>query len=131
VGEGTADLILGLEPLESLRYAHYLKPHGLLVTALDPVPNIADYPTREELAAMLGQAPHVVAVEAGRLARDAGTPLAANSVMVGAASHALPLSVDTLEICLREGFARKGEKVVSMNLAAFRAGREAVTTVPG
>ena len=131
VGEGTADMILGLEPLESLRYVHYLHPDGLLVTAIDPVENIPDYPDREAVLAMLSKAPHVIAVEAGDLARQAGTHLAANAVMVGAAAHALPLKTATLEACLREGFARKGEKVVEMNLAAFRAGRQAESCVSG
>jgi Pyruvate/2-oxoacid:ferredoxin oxidoreductase gamma subunit len=46
-------------------------------------------------------------------------------VMVGAASHRLPLDVTTLEHYIETAFAAKGEKVVRTNLRAFRAGREA------
>jgi indolepyruvate ferredoxin oxidoreductase beta subunit len=130
VGEGTADMILGLEPLESLRYVHYLRPDGLMVTAIDPVENIPDYPNRAHVLAMLAMVPHVIVVEAGKLARQAGTHLAANTVIVGAAAHALPLDPATIEAGLRSGFAPKGEKVVEANVAAFRAGLSAVSCAP-
>ncbi len=45
--------------------------------------------------------------------------------MVGAASHRLPVKVETLEHFIRTTFAAKGEKIVDTNLRAFRAGREA------
>ena len=49
---------------------------------------------------------------------------AMNTVIVGAAAHLLPLKVETLETVVRKTFARKGERVVAVNLAAFAAGRK-------
>ncbi len=46
-------------------------------------------------------------------------------VMVGAASHFLPVQVATIEHFIESVFAPKGDKVVETNLKAFRAGREA------
>jgi Pyruvate/2-oxoacid:ferredoxin oxidoreductase gamma subunit len=46
-------------------------------------------------------------------------------VMVGAASHWLPVSVDRIEHFVRTLFAAKGEKVVDTNVKALHAGRQA------
>lgn len=126
VAEGTADMILSLEPIESLRYVRYLRPDGLLITSIDPVLNIPDYPEREAVEAMLAKVPRVEIVEANTIAKQAGNVLAANVVIVGAASRFLPIEAGTMEECMREGWARKGQHVVDFNIRAFRAGREAV-----
>ncbi|MDR3130744.1 MAG: 2-oxoacid:acceptor oxidoreductase family protein, partial [Treponema sp.] len=44
VPQGGADLIISMEPLESLRYAAWLSPQGALVTSAEPLVNIPDYP---------------------------------------------------------------------------------------
>jgi Pyruvate/2-oxoacid:ferredoxin oxidoreductase gamma subunit len=49
-------------------------------------------------------------------------------VMVGAASHLLPVSFDTLEHFVQATFAAKGATVVETNLKALYAGREAAGT---
>lgn len=123
ISHGGAELILGMEPVESLRYLEYLAPGGSLVTAAEPFENIADYPAIEDIHAAVRSVPNGVLIEANRLAKEAGSRRAANVVMVGAASAALPLPAATIEACIAEGFAPKGDKVVSANLAAFRAGR--------
>lgn len=123
---GTADMILSLEPIESLRYLPYLAPGGALVTSIDPVTNIPEYPSRESVLAMLHKVPRVLVIEAVALAKAAGLLQATNVVMVGAASHFLPIRRESLESCIREGFAPKGERIVDANLRAFRSGREAV-----
>jgi Pyruvate/2-oxoacid:ferredoxin oxidoreductase gamma subunit len=46
-------------------------------------------------------------------------------VMVGAASHRLPVKVDTMEHFIESLFKNKGAQVVATNLKAFRAGRGA------
>jgi len=126
IAVGTADMILSLEPVESLRYLPYLRPGGVLITSIDPVTNIPDYPAREHVLAMLRKLPRMLVIEAADLARTAGLLLATNVVMVGAASHFLPIRVESIERCIREGLAFKGEAIVQANLRAFGAGREAV-----
>ena len=126
VALGTADMILSLEPIESLRYLAYLRPGGALVTSIDPVENVPGYPDRESVLAMLHKVPRVEVVEAASLAKQAGSPLATNTVMVGAASRHLPLQPEAREAGIREGFAAKGARIVDVNLAAFRLGRESV-----
>jgi indolepyruvate ferredoxin oxidoreductase beta subunit len=122
---GGASMILSMEPLESLRYLRYLSPEGALVTSTNPVVNIPDYPDLDGLLEKARSLPFARLVDGEKLARAAGSARATNMVMVGAASHRLPVKVDTLEHFIRTTFAAKGEKVVETNLKAFRAGREA------
>jgi len=122
---GAADMILSLEPLESLRYVAYLSPAGTVVTASDPFVNIPDYPPREEILAHVRRLPHTVVVEAERLARESGDVLSKNTVMVGAAAHLLPLRRESFDGAIRQTFGGKGERTLQVNSAAFEAGWQA------
>jgi indolepyruvate ferredoxin oxidoreductase beta subunit len=122
---GGADLILSLEPLEGLRYLDHLSPAGTLVTSSSPLINIPDYPDPAELLQRIRALPRALLVDAERLAEDAGDVQAANTVVVGAASRLVPLPAEALERAVDGTFRRKGELVLRVNLAAFRAGRDA------
>jgi indolepyruvate ferredoxin oxidoreductase beta subunit len=128
IPRGSAALLLSMEPLESLRYLDYLALDGTLITATEPVVNISDYPPIEDVLAHVRRLPRAVLVDAERLARQAGSTRATNMVMVGAASHLLPVSFDSLEHFVQTMFAAKGAKVVETNLKALCAGREAAGT---
>lgn len=122
---GSASLVLSMEPLESLRYLAYLSPSGTVVTSVNPVVNIPDYPNLEDLLARIRALPKAILVDSEHLAKQAGTARASNMVIAGAASGLLPVKVETMEYFVETQFAPKGEKVVRQNLAAFHAGREA------
>jgi indolepyruvate ferredoxin oxidoreductase beta subunit len=122
---GTAAMILSMEPLESLRYLEYLSTEGAIISAVDPVRNIPDYPELDTILAAIRSLPRATLVEAERLARQAGSARATNMVIVGAASHRLPIKVNTMEHFIESLFRSKGAQVVETNLKAFRAGREA------
>ena len=71
-------------------------------------------------------------VEADAVAREAGSALAANVVMIGAASPFLPLEPDAIEKTIRDAFEAKGDRIVDANIRAFEAGREAaLAQAPG
>jgi indolepyruvate ferredoxin oxidoreductase, beta subunit len=125
IPRGGADLILGMEPLESLRYVEYLSPSGAVVTATEPVRNIPDYPPLEDVLAKLRALPRARLVTAERLAREAGDPVAVNTVMVGAAADLLPLEPAEIVARIERQFARKGEWALKVNRGAFEAGRAA------
>lgn len=129
VARGSADMIISMEPVESLRYLSYLSSGGTVLTAVEPVANIPNYPDIEEILAALRSLPSARLIEATRLAREAGATKASNMVLVGAASHLLPVSQLTIEQFIRETFALKSEKMVEINLRAFRLGRDAA--LPG
>ena len=122
---GSASMILSMEPLESLRYLKYLSTEGSVISAVDPVRNIPDYPDLDTILAAIRSLPRATLVEAERLARQAGSARATNMVIVGAASHRLPVRVATMEQFIEKLFEGKGAQVVETNLRAFRAGREA------
>jgi indolepyruvate ferredoxin oxidoreductase beta subunit len=119
---GTADLILSMEPLESLRYLDYLSPSATVVTATEPFVNIPDYPPIAGVLERIGRLPHAIRVDAERLAREAGDPLTRNTVMVGAAAHLLPLRRESFDGAIRQTFGAKGERAGAVNLAAFESG---------
>lgn len=77
VPKGEADLIISMEPLESLRYTAWLNPEGTLVSAAEPFINIPDYPELENIYSMIRSLPRSVIVETQNLAKEAGLARAA------------------------------------------------------
>jgi indolepyruvate ferredoxin oxidoreductase beta subunit len=130
VSRGAATMILGLEPVEALRYLDYLAPDGVLLSAADPVTNVSDYPPLESIHERIRSLGGYL-IAANRIAKEAGSLRTANVVMVGAASARLTLPVPSLEAAIAAGFAAKGKKIVEINLAAFRAGRAALAALAG
>lgn len=122
---GAADMVLSVEPLEVLRYWHYLRPGGWVVTSVTPYVNIPDYPERETLLAELAEFDNIVMVDTGTLAKAAGNLRAQNMAAVGAASPLLDFEESNLLKFVEMLFARKGEKIVNVNQRAFRYGRAA------
>lgn len=121
---GHADLIISLEPMESLRYLPYLNKEGWLVTNSQPFINIPNYPEMEKVNAELNKLPHKVVLDVEAIAKEAGSIRAANIVMLGAATPFLGLEYEKIEEGVRSIFARKGEEIVMMNLKALKAGYE-------
>lgn len=123
----SADMILSMEPIEGLRYLRYLSDEGILITSLDPVKNIPTYPEESFIFEKIRSVPKHVAIRANDTAAQAGSTRATNIVMVGAASNRLCVKNELLEESIRERFCSKGERLVEINLKAFRLGREAQT----
>lgn len=124
VPKGRAHLIVGLEPVESLRYLGYLSPTGTIITSLNPVVNIPNYPDMDDLIDRIAALPSSVIVDCERLAREAGSVRSTNVVLIGVASKLFPVRGETLEQCIEELFAGKGRRVVETNIRAFHLGRE-------
>jgi indolepyruvate ferredoxin oxidoreductase beta subunit len=122
IPRGAVDLILGMEPVESLRYIEYLAPAGVVVTASNAFVNIPDYPDTEAVLKRVRALPGAVLVDAEGLANQAGDVVAVNTVMVGAAARLLPLRLESLERVLRDTFRRKGEWTMQVNEKAFALG---------
>jgi indolepyruvate ferredoxin oxidoreductase beta subunit len=129
IGKACADMILSMEPIESLRYLEYLKAEGVLITSSDPVKNIPNYPDLDGIYQRIRALPSSRLIQAGELAQTAGSARATNMVMVGAASPYLPVEENYLLAAIEELFSPKGDKVVRINHEAFKAGRD--TTASG
>ena len=122
IPKGHADLIISLEPMESLRYLPYLKKEGWLVTNSQPFVNIPNYPDIDKVNGELDKLPHKVVLDVEAIAKEVATARAANIVMLGAATPFIGIESDKIADGIRHIFARKGEDVVEMNLKALKAG---------
>jgi len=123
IGHGRADLILAMDPLESLRYVEYLNERGMVISAAEPFRNIEDYPDETAVLDAIRALPRHRLVQTKRLAEEAGIPGGANMVLVGAASSELPLPLERIQEALEARLASKGQSIVEKNLAALQAGR--------
>ncbi|MCD8271066.1 MAG: indolepyruvate oxidoreductase subunit beta [Parabacteroides sp.] len=124
IPKGHADLIISLEPMESLRYLPYLKKDGWLVTNSQPFVNIPNYPAIEKVNEELDKLPHKVILDVEAIAKEVATARAANIVMLGAAAPFIGIEYNKIEDGIRRIFGRKGEEVVEMNLKALKAGHD-------
>jgi indolepyruvate ferredoxin oxidoreductase beta subunit len=124
VPRGGADLIISMEPLESLRYLSWLSPEGMVVTAAENFINIPNYPEAAEIEKAVKSLPKSALINAAELAREAGLPKAVNMVMAGAASPFLPIPHEMLENAVTEMFASKDQKLAEANVKAFKLGKQ-------
>lgn len=134
IGRGGADLLLAFEPLEALRALGPLQkvsPKSWVITNTHPIRPITvslrlgEYPDLEEaFAAIEGRVRHLLKLDAAALAKEAGSPLALNMVMLGAlaGTELLPFPARALERSIGEFAPRWAE----VNLRAFELGREAI-----
>jgi indolepyruvate ferredoxin oxidoreductase beta subunit len=121
---GQADMIISIEPLEALRYLPYLSGEGWVITNTRPFNNIPNYPDIDKVLGEVEKVPHHIALDAEATAKDAGSTKAANIVILGAASPFLGMAYDKLEDAIRFIFRKKGDKIIELNLAALKAGKE-------
>jgi indolepyruvate ferredoxin oxidoreductase beta subunit len=121
---GKADLILSVEPMESLRYLPYLSAEGYVVTNITPFKNIVNYPDIELIMDKIKNLPRVVAIDSEAIAKEIGNTKTSNMVMLGAATPFIDIALESIENGIREIFGRKGEALVNLNLRALHAGRE-------
>jgi indolepyruvate ferredoxin oxidoreductase beta subunit len=121
---GKADLVISVEPMESLRYLPWLSKDGWLVTNSVPFININDYPPVDEILSEIRKIKNHVIIDADAIAKEIGSVRSGNIVMLGAASHWISMPYPSLEKAIRKLFERKGEEIVDRNLKALKAGRE-------
>lgn len=119
---GQADLIISVEPMESLRYLPMLSPGGWVITNTKPFINISNYPALETLMTEISSLDKHIALDADEIAKNLGVARSANMVILGASAPFLDIETGKLRDAIRKIFTRKGEEVVNLNLAAFEAG---------
>ncbi|MBN1425552.1 indolepyruvate oxidoreductase subunit beta [Candidatus Fermentibacteria bacterium] len=128
VPEGAVDILLGFEQGEALRAVHDLKPEGIVIVNTQIiVPPIvatgkASYP-ENPLEALRRSVARVYALDALRLAEEAGSAKAVSTVMVGALSAFLDFPEDAWLTAIR---SKVPPKTIAVNERAFAAGRAAM-----
>jgi len=121
---GKANLIISVEPMESLRYLPWLSKAGWLVTNSSPFINIPDYPPVDQIIKEIKKIKNHIIIDADAIAKEAGSARSGNIVILGAASPFIEMPYASLENAIRKLFERKGDEIVEVNLKALRAGRE-------
>jgi indolepyruvate ferredoxin oxidoreductase beta subunit len=132
ISDGEADVMVGFEPLETLRALNRCNPRTTVITNLAPTPPFTaaigkgQYPDIENTTALLSQkVGRLLAFDATALARQAGNVLSLNMVLLGAlvASETLPISRAAVEATIRE---KTKAAFVDVNLKALELGADAV-----
>ena len=131
IPQGGADLIIAFEPVEMYRSLSYAQASSRIISDTSCVVPMsvtsgdAKYPETEELISMVRKAGlSILAFDATALAKQAGSSMSGNSVLLGAVaeSGALPLSKEHLLATLVDIVPKKHRE---MNTRAFELGIEA------
>ena len=129
---GDADLLVGFEAAEALRWAHMLKPGGVALVNqgrfVPPVVTIGlyDYPD-DPIAEMRALGLSVFDFDATVIAQQLGNIRLGNTVMLGAMSDRLPFPADVLRAAVLARFGARKPQLLELNRQAFELGRAAVT----
>ena len=92
--EGSADLIISMEPMEALRYVNYLSADGCVVTSSHPFKNIPNYPDEHALMEELNALPKVEMLPIEEIAKEHNMPKSANVVLLGMAAKYIRILSD-------------------------------------
>ena len=131
ISPGEADIVLGFEALETFRALERCHAGTLVIAnsaTIVPYPvaiGQAQYPEVPQMfELMAAQVGSLLAFDAGACAREAGSPLAVNMVLLGAlaATERLPVSAPEVLEVIR---ARTNPKFLESNLKAFQLGEAA------
>jgi indolepyruvate ferredoxin oxidoreductase beta subunit len=123
---GRADLLISFDLLEALRYSHFLKKDAKIVVNRQMVIPTSVFmqglpvPLEDEIIAALKNHP-LCLLDAVKIAQGAGSVLAQNVVILGAASLFMPLGPESLLEAVRRCVPKK---TVDVNVRAFEMGRK-------
>ncbi|MFN2266651.1 MAG: indolepyruvate oxidoreductase subunit beta [Desulfonatronovibrio sp.] len=132
ISQGEADVILGFEPMETLRALAFLKCGGLVLSSEDPVPPISvstgkdHYPSMDIIKSeTLKCSPEARFIPCIKLAKETGIAQTANTVLMGAffSMGILPFGLDILLESIKK---RLKPKLVDVNLKAAQLGADFV-----
>ena len=129
---GTADLLVGFESAEAMRWCHYLRPGGLVLMnsakLVPPVVDIGlyDYPDNP-LAEVRARGFQVHAFDAMAIAYELGEVRLGNTVMLGAMADHLPFPAEVLLEAVLKRFGARKPHMLEVNRKAFEAGRAAAS----
>ena len=121
---GKADMIISVEPMESLRYLPFLSKYGWLITNSTPFINFKNYPDINNVLKEIESLPNHILLDADKIARDLKSIKSANMVILGAASPFLKIDYSLLQEAIRKLFGKKGDDVINSNLKALEAGKK-------
>ena len=131
IAPGEADLLVGFEAAEALRWTHMLRPGAAVLTnsgrIVPPIVNGGRFAYPDDpVAQIAAQGREVHAFDASAIARELGEIRLGNTVMLGAMADRLPFPADVLEAAVLARFAARKPQLLEANREAFARGRAAV-----
>lgn len=132
IDSGTADLLVGFEPVETIREIELIKNDGLIIMSSHvqyPVAvsmGKAEYPSEESIRSSIQKfTSRIIEFDAFKLAKEAGSTRALNMVMLGAiiGSGVTKITEDSAFHAIRTSFSQRYEEI---NIKAARSGMKAV-----
>lgn len=127
IGLGAADILVAFEKMEAVRYAGYLKKDGIAVIndyemeSSVTAAGMAEYP--EGCLEAMQRTFKTYSLKAAEIAEGLGNVKCMNVVLFGALVKALNLNITDWEQIIRDTVPAK---FIELNLAAYRAGRDAI-----
>jgi indolepyruvate ferredoxin oxidoreductase beta subunit len=128
ISDGEADILVGFEPVESLRALNKCNSDTVVITSLAPLSPFtvttgsSKYPSLNVLQELIRKkTAKLIAFDAAALAKKAGNVLSVNMVLLGALiqTGTIPLSADNI----KEAIIKRTRKTfVESNLKAFDIG---------
>jgi indolepyruvate ferredoxin oxidoreductase beta subunit len=134
ISDGEADVLVGFEPSETLRALKKCNKNTVVVTNLAPLPPFTVaigkgvYPDLVRLQELIrAKTNRLIAVDAMELAKQAGSSLAVNMVLLGATMQTgkIPVSPENVKEAIR---TKVKPAFVDINLKAFELGSAAART---
>ena len=128
--DGNADVLLGFEPIETLRNLKFASGKTIVIMNAERImpteltAKRAKYPSLEETIQKINAfTKNVIVIEASKLAKEVGNILTQNVVLLGAlaAVGKIPIKTETLIDALRELIP---PKQLEVNIKAFKIGYE-------
>ena len=132
IDAGAADLLVGFEPVETLREIHLVKKGGYVLMSSHiqyPVAvsmGKAEYPDHKDILESLKKfTDKIIEIDAQKIAIEAGSARSLNMVMFGGiiGTNIAPISKDSAMKAISEAFPKKFEKI---NTTAAEVGLEQV-----
>jgi indolepyruvate ferredoxin oxidoreductase beta subunit len=128
ISDGEADVLVGFEPSETLRALNKCNPSTVVISNLAPMSPFTVtvgngvYPDLNKLQSLIkSKTAKLIAFNAEVLAREAGTVLSVNMVLLGALIQTgkIPLSKETVQKAIK---TKTKKAFVESNLKAFELG---------
>jgi len=128
ISDGEADVLVGFEPVESLRALNKCNSNTVVITSLAPLSPFtvttgsSKYPSLNALQALIRKkTAKLVAFDAAALAKEAGNVMSVNMVLLGALiqTGTVPLSAENIKEAIMK---RTRKAFVESNIKAFELG---------
>ena len=128
ISDGEADVLVGFEPVESLRALNKCNSNTVVITSLAPLSPFtvttgsSKYPSLNALQALIRKkTAKLIAFDAAAMAKEAGNVMSVNMVLLGALiqTRTVPLSAENIKEAIMK---RTRKAFVESNLKAFDIG---------